>query len=223
MSLEMPDTPEQAGLVVEQVLDRARVHPPLVHQVEQDAGVDASRSACPSRRPSSGGEAHRARDALAGAQGAQARAVAEVAHDGPARGRARVVRGQHRGDVLVGQPVESVAAHAGVVQLGRDREALRDVRDWSSGTTCRSTRPAADRAGARAASEIGARLLGWCSGASGTSFFEHGDHVAVDPHRLGVIRPAVDHAVTDGLELAGASPLREGSRRRAPRRPRGRA
>ena len=79
------------------------------------------------RQPVDRREAHRAGHAAAGGQRAHAGAVAQVQHHGaPLRGR-RVELRQHRGDVLVGQAVEAVAAHAGVVQLPGQREHLRQL------------------------------------------------------------------------------------------------
>ncbi len=60
---------------------------------------------------------------------AHAGAAAEVEHHGLAARGALVVRGQHRRDVLVRQPVETVAAHALVLQLLRQREHLLDARE----------------------------------------------------------------------------------------------
>ena len=56
---------EQPGLVVDQLLDGARVHAALVHQVQDDAGVDGA-AACAHRQAIDRREAHRARDAAPG-------------------------------------------------------------------------------------------------------------------------------------------------------------
>ena len=53
---------------------------------------------------------------------------------------------------------------------------------------------------------IGARLCGWCSGASGTNFLELGDDTGVDAHRLRILQPAVDDAVADRREFDGRRP-----------------
>ena len=96
--------------------------------------------------------------------------------------------------------MESVAAHAGVVQLGRDREAPRDV---GIGRVERGVE-------ARDLGQLGPPLeqerdrgevVGLVQRRERDELLQQGDHVAVDPHRLGVIRPAVDHAVSDGLEV----------------------
>ena len=52
MSLEMPETPSSPDSLVEQLLERARVHAVLVHQVEQDPGSIAPQRV-PIARPSS--------------------------------------------------------------------------------------------------------------------------------------------------------------------------
>ena len=186
MSLEMPDTPSSPDCVVEQLLDRARVHPALVHQVEHDAGVERP-AARAHRQPVERGEAHRARDAPAGLQRAHARAVAEVAarrscRPPPARRAAaaprRCIRTTARGSRSAAR--RRRAARPGCAK----RCATSGFVAWnavSKHATCGSS-------GGRSSSErIGARLCGWCSGASGTSFSSSREHVGVDPHRLGVV------------------------------------
>src|SRR5262245_8238235 len=53
---------EQAGLLVDQLLDRARIHAELVDQIQDDAGIEAA-AARAHRQAIDRGEAHRARDA----------------------------------------------------------------------------------------------------------------------------------------------------------------
>ena len=99
----------------------------------------------------------------------------------------RVELRQHRGDVLVGQAVEAVAAHALVVQrLGSANIcASSGCARWnavSKQATC-------GRSGRRSSSRrIGVRLCGWCSGASGTNCCQIVQHLGVDAHRLRVLR-----------------------------------
>jgi hypothetical protein len=95
--------------------------------------------------------------------------IAEVQYDGPARRRLRVVVGQHARDVFVRDAVESVAQHAAF----RDRlwkcKPLGDRRlvAMERGIEARDL----GNAGVRSRiALIGARLCGWCSGASGTYF-----------------------------------------------------
>jgi hypothetical protein len=71
---------EQARFLVHEVLERARVHPVLVHQVDQHAGIDRA-AARAHHQALDRGEAHRRRVALAALERADAGAVAEVADD----------------------------------------------------------------------------------------------------------------------------------------------
>ena len=118
--------PEQPGLVIDETLEAAGVQPPLVHEIQDHAGVERSTPRA-HRQSVERGEAHRARHAPPGVHRAHARPVAEVQHDGPAQRRLRIEARQRRRDVLVGQAMKAVAADAGLVKVGRKGEALRHV------------------------------------------------------------------------------------------------
>ena len=109
-------------------------------------------------------------------------------HDRPARGRARVELRQHRGDVLVGQAVEAVAAHARVASA--PAAARRSARPagcvrWnavSKHATCGSSgAPLEQRADRREVVRLVQRR-------ERHELLEPGDHVAVEPDRRGVMR-----------------------------------
>ena len=105
---------------------------------------------------------------LAGAQGAEARAVAEVHHHGPPlpprdrpwRAPTRRTRRRARGSRSGGARPRAAPRAA---RSARPRAACH------GGTRCRSRPPAGAPGPARAGREIGARLCGWCKGASGTN------------------------------------------------------
>ncbi len=121
-----PRNAEQAGLLVQQPFDRACIHAAFVHQVEHNARIEVA-GAGAHRQAVDRGESHRGGNAAAALQRAHAGAVAEVQHDGAALRGLRVELRQHRGDVLVAQPVEAVAPHARLVQLVGQREHLGDL------------------------------------------------------------------------------------------------
>ena len=75
---------------------------------------------------------------------------------------------QPLGDILVGQAVKAVAAHAFVVEPLGDRVVVGDraVAAMERGVEAGDLRQI--RKALAAATRIGARLFGWCSGASGT-------------------------------------------------------
>ena len=68
-------------------------------------------------------------------------AGAQMADHHPARAKARVDLAQPVGDVLVGQAVKAVAAHALLVPAVRRSRSGRRPRDGRDGTRCRSRRP----------------------------------------------------------------------------------
>jgi hypothetical protein len=92
-----------------------------------------------------------------------------VQHDGLAGGGARIVLPQRLRDVFVREPMKSVAPHAASGNRFREREGLCNL-----GLTAVEGRIEArdlGSAGERSSSvRIGARLWGWCSGASGMNF-----------------------------------------------------
>ena len=74
--------------------------------------------------------------------------------------------GQAPGDVFVAEAVEAVAADALVVEGAGEGVAVGEARGGRGGRRCRSRRPAAGPGAIAIARRIGARLFGWCSGAS---------------------------------------------------------
>ena len=137
----------------------------------------------------------------AGLERAHARAVAEVQHDGAAARRAarraaaaprRCTRRTGRGSRSAARPRS--CSSAGSANICASSGCVR----WnavSKQATCGSS------AAARAAARIGARLCGWCSGASGTSFSSARHHVGVRRAPAARSRmPAVHDAMADAGE-----------------------
>ena len=114
--------------------------------------------------------------------------------------------------------MEAVAAHALVVEALAGWRSGRRARRGRGGRRCRSRRPAAARADSRSIERIGARLCGWCSGASGI-IARRGcaSTLVVDQHRPVVVRAAVHDAMAD--RDGSMSPRRRAASRR-PRRAR---
>ena len=139
---------------------------------------------------------------LAGAQGAEARAVAEVHHHGPPLRRPGIDRGERRRDVLVGEPVEAVA-EPGLVQLfgQRDRPARKAC---CGGTRCRSRPPAGAPGPARAGRESG---RGCAAGARARAVRTPG--AAPAPHRRRAPGPQRSPAVYHPVAHSGERPVAE--------------
>ena len=168
MSEETPETPLQAAFPVEQLLHASGAHPALADQVQQHAGVERA-AARAHQQPVQRGEAHGGGDAAPVPHGAEAGAVAEMrGHDTTRAPPAAPSSDSAGATLLVGQAVEAVAADAPVVQRGRAGRSARP-RPGCGGRRCRSKPPAAGPARAPAMARIGARLCGWCNGASGAS------------------------------------------------------
>jgi len=162
MSLDTPDTPSSPDWFVDQLFDGARIHAALVHQVQRlDAG-----SMAPQRVPIGKAidrrEAHRAGDTAAGGQGAQCWPRCPGAGPPCALGSRRIELRQHRRDVFVGQAVEAVAAHPGIVQLLGPARTSAPAPAARGGTPCRSRPLAEAPVGARAAAGLRRlSLWGW--------------------------------------------------------------
>ena len=90
---------------------------------------------------------------------------------------------------------------------------------WCGGRRCRSRRPAAAPARAPAAARIGARLCGWCSGASGTSAASSSSSAGVTRSGRACARPAMHHPVPERASGAAAELVAQ-PRRAAPSAPR---
>ncbi len=123
----MPDTPKRPERAVEELLNRSGVHAPLVHQIQQHARIDLA-APCSHDQSVERRKPHRARDAAPGVHRTHARAVAQMAHDSSPGGGMAVVLWQNRGDVLVREAVEPVAAYTRVMQFARNGEASGNIR-----------------------------------------------------------------------------------------------
>ena len=118
---------KQAGPLVDQFFDRARIHAAFVHQVKDHPWVKAAASGSHHQAVDSR-KAHCGCDAVASVHSAQARAVAEVGNDHfciGQRGRSFV---EPLRNIFVGETVEAVAAHPQLGNLSRQGEHLRECR-----------------------------------------------------------------------------------------------
>ena len=193
----------EPGLAVEQVGDLVGAHAALLDQIEHDAGIELARPRA-HRQAVERGEAHRALDAPPVAQRAHRGAAAEMRDDDPAAGDRRAppraaarrhIRRTGRGSRSAARPRRRARAAA---------RSSRRAPDGRGGRRCRSRRPAAGPGRSPCASRIGARLFGWCSGASGSSAVEPLEHAGIDQHRPGVIGPAMHDAVADRPQFEAA-------------------
>ena len=119
--------PEQARLLIDELLDGAGVHLQLVHQIKHHPRIEVAATR-PHGQPVDRSEAHGARNASPAGHRAHARTVAEVQHDRLAERSLRVVFRKRLCDVLVGQSVETVATHAALGKPLGQCEQLRDRR-----------------------------------------------------------------------------------------------
>ena len=157
----------------------------------------------PMHSPSRAVKPMRGVDALAVLHRAHAGAAAEVRDDDPPVGDLGRDLGQHRGDVLVGDAVEAVPLHA-AVQSSRGSGTTVATGAWprwkpvSKQATCGTS-------GIRSKiASMGARLCGWCSGASGVSPFSSARISPRDHGRAAEARAAVDDPVAHADDAAAA-------------------
>ena len=177
MSLEMPDTPSSPDWLIEELLDGAHPHPAVVEEVEDHAGVERA-ARVPMGRPSKAVNPIVLVTLRPASSAHMLAPLPRCSTTVSAGGRAFVELRQHRGDVLVREAVEAVAPDAGRVQLLGQRElcAKGGVRAVKRGVEARDLR----QLGGAPQRRIGARLCGWCSGASGTNFSSTRHHAGID-------------------------------------------
>ena len=119
---------------------------------------------------------------------------------------------QHRGDVLVRQPVEAVAPHAAVSDRRRQRERLRQGRRGlvERRVEARDLDQIGTSFGDRANRQQVVRLV---QGREGHELGERVERGRVDAHRRRVDAAAVHHAVTHGDQVRirgmGAQPVEQ--------------
>ncbi len=172
-----------------------RTHPHLFRKVEHHPGIELTRSGSHGNAVE-GGEAHRGLDTAARLQRAHRGTTAKVRHDHAAH---RVIRRhgvQPLGDVLIRQAVKAVATHPRLEEAARQRvtgmslRAPRMERGVEAGHL-RYVGP--DLHCAPNGGQI-VRLV------QRREVLERGEllqHLLVDKHRPGVVRPAVDDAMSD--------------------------
>ena len=95
--------------------------------------------------------------------------------------------------------MKTVTTHAGVVQLGRDREALRDVgiRAVKRSVEASYLRQVRQHGGSGANRGQVVRLV---QRRERDEFLERRQHLCIDAHRLGVVKSAVHDTVADSDE-----------------------
>src|SRR5208282_3802801 len=189
---------EQARLLIDELLDSACVHLELVEQVEDHARVQAA-APCTHWQAVDRGEAHRARDAAAVRYCAHAGTVAKMQHDNPAGGGFLVVGGQSLGDVLVGEPVESVASYAAVGDRPRECKCLcllglGTVECGVEASNLRQLRGAFQEGPDR---RQVVRLVQRCER---NVFRQRREHRRVDANRSAVLEPAVNDAMSNSYQ-----------------------
>ena len=183
--------------------------PCSLHQIEDHAGIERA-AARAHHQAVDRGEAHRARDAAAVLDGAQAGAVAEMRDDdAPGRERRRKFA-QRDYEIFIRQAVEAVAPDAGV---GNRRGRAKPGQDATGcgGTPCRSRRPAACAAPR-------SRSCGWrrdcaADAAAPAAPASQGRPAhPCHPHRRVIAHAAMHDAVPDAGNRFSAASLRPSAR-----------
>jgi hypothetical protein len=136
--------------------------------------------------------------------------------------RPRVELRQHRGDVLVGQAVEAVAAHARGVGELLGSANLRQLGLRCGGRRCRSRPPAAGPGGARAAAGS-AQVVRLVQRRQRHELLQVGEHRAVDAHRARILDARRARRGARRRSGVRRRPARAASPAGAPARRRGRA
>src|SRR5208282_3671479 len=189
---------EQARLLVDELLDSACVHLEFVEKVEDHARVQAA-APCAHWQAVDRGEAHRARDAAAIRYRTHAGTVAKMQHDNPAGGGILVVGRQGLGDVLVGQPVESVASYAAVGNRSRECKCLCHL--WLGTVECGVE--ASDLRQLGHASQEGPdrrQVVGLMQRSERNVFLQRREHRRVDANRSAVLESAMDVPMSDSRQ-----------------------
>ena len=122
-----PGQSQQAGVVVEHVLQRLGRHSFRAQQVKQDAGVDRTATGC-HRQAVEGRESHRRITAYTSLERAQTCARSEVGDDDAPISDVRALSRQLVGDELIGQAMESEPFYTGVEQCAGNSEATHNIR-----------------------------------------------------------------------------------------------
>ena len=101
--------------------------------------------------------------------------------------------------------MKTVTTHAGIVQLGRNRETLCDVgiggvERGIEARYLRQVRPALEQGADRR------QVVRLMQRRERNEFLERGEDICVEPHRLRVFQPAVHDAVADRREFGPRPP-----------------
>jgi len=190
-------------LLVQQLFD-ALVVPALLQQVQQHAGIQRA-AARTHHQAVQRGKAHGGGHAHPALRGAQAGAVAQVGHDhaaAPAHG----LRVQHRHDVLVGQAMEAVAAHALLAQRTRQREGVVHLGHVGveGGVETGHLRQLGESSAELADARQVVRLVQRRERIEARQLFQH---LVGHVHAVGVFAAAMHDAVRHGLDALRRSQL----------------
>ena len=140
-------------------------------------------------------ESHRRGDAVPVFHGAHAGPVAQVCNDRPSGCRMWVDVGKHRGDVFIGEAVETVAKHPFVRVLSGQREKLSDgwlgavERGVEAGNLRQFRRTFGDDLD-------GGKVVGLVERHQGHELLEVRQNLAVDKDRSNVLQTTMTHSVT---------------------------
>ena len=118
--------PLQPTVLVEEILHRSRAHPLFAQEIEHHTRIDLARPRS-HRQAIQGRETHGALDAAPFRNRTHRRAAAEMSDDDPAFGTIRHCLAHALRDVFIGEPVESVSAHAFGIESFRNCVMVRDV------------------------------------------------------------------------------------------------
>ena len=181
--------------MVEKALDPGCIEALGLQQVKHHAGIELAGPGAHGQAVD-GGEAHRAVLAAAALQRAHGGARAQMAGHDPTRRQRRVDLAQAARDVLVGQPVEAIAAHARLVPAVGDGEAVRDL-----GVRAVKGRVEAGHLGdvrvAAANLPDRGQIVGLMQRGQRDKTVEIGQDGIVHPHRGRIVGTAMDHPMPD--------------------------
>jgi hypothetical protein len=116
---------EESAVVIKEILNASGIHAALEQEIKDHTGVERT-TARAHRQTIGRGEAHHGIGALPAKHGAEAGPGAEMGNDNAPACDVRRSLSQCRRDVIVREPVESIAPDSSFVQLARQSEALSD-------------------------------------------------------------------------------------------------
>ena len=199
MSLVVPDTPSRPDRSFSERLELARAVAVMVHEVNDDAGIEIARARA-HHEPAGRREPHRRIDRAPVLHRRHARPVAEVGdHRAP-----ELRRAERLDDVLVREAVKAVAPHPRVEEIARQREALGDLgqRAMKGGVEAHHLRDVRETARRWRRARRAPRADG--AARSARARVERRAQRRVDARGRAVLGPAVHEAMADRVRRAGA-------------------